>query len=180
MRILTKITAHCPTVNSRSQRRLITLMMCSAAVGLAYAPDHEYRTPSFAACRRSGKRRWIEVWGRVRGAEQATTARLEVRTRGAVHAAATDGWRAVRSGSGARPGGARTAQAPQAVPGAELTRHVRWRHGLQLRLQWGAEGAQRSTSVAVTPTACPLSRAPAPKAADDARRSGARIQRSSF
>ncbi len=116
---------------------------------------HEYRTPAFASCRRSGKRRWIEVWGRVRGAEQGTSAQLQVRSRGAVSAAAARGWRTVLSDNRPRLGRARAAQAQQPSPGAAITRFIPWRRGLEVRLQWDAEGAQGSTGAPLVATACP-------------------------
>lgn len=119
---------------------------------------HEYRTPTFAACRRSGKRRWIEVWGYVRGAQEPSSAQLQVRARGAVTAAAADGWRTVLSGTRPRVAGARAAQAEQPSPGAAVTRFIPWRRGLQVRLQWNGEGAQGSTGAALTPTICPAAR----------------------
>ena len=118
---------------------------------------HEYRTPSFASCRRSGKRRWIEVWGRVRDAQQPTAVQLQVKARGAVTAAAPGAWRTVVSRSVPRRAGARAAQVLQPLGGA-VTRVIPWRRGLQVRLQWNAEGAQQPTGSALTAVGCPAAR----------------------
>ncbi|MFP5363460.1 MAG: hypothetical protein ACLGI5_12110 [Thermoleophilia bacterium] len=116
---------------------------------------HQYRTPAFAACRRKGKRRWIEVWGRVRGADQADAAELEVRTIGGVTAAATRGWRTVAGSARPRLLGARVAQAAPASPGSEITRFIPWQRGLQVRLRWESDGHLTSASSALTVTSCP-------------------------
>ena len=115
---------------------------------------HEYRTPGFAACRRRGNRRWIEVWGHVRGTQQPANVQVQVRTRGAVVAAAEGGWRTVASSTRARLPGAQAAQAPQISAGAATTRLIRWRRGLQVRLHWAGEGARGATGAALTATAC--------------------------
>lgn len=125
---------------------------------------HEYRTPAFAACRVSAKRRWIEVWGRVRGAELPASAQVQVRTRGAANAAAADGWRTVRSAIRPRLGGVRAAQAEQRSPGAAITRFIPWRRGLQVRLQWHGEG-QRGSTAALTATPCRAAKPAGPAAA---------------
>ncbi|MBW3607704.1 MAG: hypothetical protein KY463_05015 [Actinobacteria bacterium] len=119
---------------------------------------HEYRTPAFAACRRSGKRRWIEVWGRVRGADEASSVQLQVRTRGAVAAAAAAGWRTVPGGIRPRLRGFRAAQAQESSPGAAITRFIPWRRGLQVRLQWNGDGAQASAGAALTARPCPAAK----------------------
>lgn len=121
----------------------------------AYA---EYATPSFAACRRSAGRRWIEVWGYLRGAEDSATAELQVRDRRAGVAAADTGWRNVPSEVRPRLGAARAARAQPASPGGRVTRFIPWRRGLQVRLQWNGDGQSPRSGAALTATTCPGAR----------------------
>jgi hypothetical protein len=123
----------------------------------AYA---EYRTPAFAACRRSGNRRWIEVWGRVRGAAGSGSAEVQVRDGASVRAAAAgSGWQTVLSDALPRRSGARAAQIEAVSPGTAITRFIPWRRGLQVRLQWQSGGQEPQISPALTATACPSPRA---------------------
>jgi hypothetical protein len=113
----------------------------------------QYRTPAFARCVRSGGRRVVEVWGRLRGGRAVAT--VQARRPGAAAAAASGGWADVPSATTSRGalsrGAARAAQA--AVAGA-VRRFIPWRRGAQVRLRWTAPGAPDATTLALDPVAC--------------------------
>jgi hypothetical protein len=108
-----------------------------------------FRTPSFAACVRSRRHRWVMVWGHLRGARSPSHATLETN-------AGNSAWRAQASWSSPRvASGARAAATVALAPGAALVRYLPWRPRTTYRIRWtGAEGSSQS-GPALTPATCP-------------------------
>jgi hypothetical protein len=124
------------------------------ADGTAKPAFAQYRTPAFARCVRSGKRRVVEVWGRLRGGRAVAT--VQARRAGtAAAASASGGWAAVPSAATPRRAvSRRAARAAQTGVAGLVTRYIPWRRGAQVRLQWTAPGAQDLTTLALDPIAC--------------------------
>ena len=125
------------------------------ADGTAKPAFHAFRTPAFASCRRVGKQRWIEIWGRVRGSATPVTATVEMRKRGASAAAKDGGWRIVSSSPVPRRGAAKAAQASAGAAGAAVTRFIPYATGLEVRLRWSAGDAAGAPTETLRATACP-------------------------
>ncbi|MCW3065710.1 MAG: hypothetical protein JWN32_2882 [Solirubrobacterales bacterium] len=125
--------------------------------GLFYADGSQkpvvadFRTPTFARCVRTGRRRVVEIWGRVRGEDRRETATVESRLAGPT---GHGGW--VTQASMATPrrrtrGAARTIVA---LPGAAIRRYVAWRPREELRLRWTVAGSTDTSIVAVRASSC--------------------------
>lgn len=117
----------------------------------AYA---QFGTPSVALCHRRGGRRWVEIWGRVRGADGPATVDVQARGPDAAIATAGGGWRTVASSARAALRGATAADVRPVAPGAPVTRFLRWHRGMQVRLHWRVDGGQDREGAALTAPAC--------------------------
>jgi hypothetical protein len=120
------------------------------ADGTAKPAAAAFRTPSYAGCVRSRRRRWTVLWGAVRraGSQQATVESSP---------AGGDAWRGQASWSSLRAARvARAAAVSLPLPsGAPVLRYVPWRRGVSYRIRWtGSDGASR-TGPTVFPAACP-------------------------
>lgn len=116
---------------------------------------HEYGAPAFASCTRSHNRRWIAIWSRMRGRQEAANLQVEIRAPAAGAATASADWRPVTSYPRPRRGGIAATQTRIETPGAAVTRFIPWRPKLVMRVRWSdGERAQR-TSAALTTGRCP-------------------------
>ena len=103
-----------------------------------------YATPGHAACVGTGRRRWAEVWGRLRGRASDGQATVEARV-------GAGEWRAVRSFSRPSRRADGSVQVRQAA-GGTVRRYVPHTAGTAYRLRWSAERA--SAAVAPAGPAC--------------------------
>jgi hypothetical protein len=108
-----------------------------------------FRTPSFAACERRGRSRWVMVWGRVRGDRSPGNAAIESSAAGAA-------WQVQASLN--VPAGAVQARVPATVsvaPGEALVRYLPWRPRTTYRVRWNGANASSLSEPALVPTPCP-------------------------
>jgi hypothetical protein len=112
-----------------------------------------FRTPSFAACVRRGRRRSVMVWGRLRRAPGPATATIEAGRQAADwHAQAS--WTHPPTSRGA---GAATSVA--VATGDQVLRYVPWQPGTAYRVRWAGPDGVSVMGPEVSPAACPRGRA---------------------
>jgi hypothetical protein len=111
-----------------------------------------FRTPTYARCVRDGRRRMVEIWGRVRGDDVRRTATVETR---AAETVGEQGWAMRVSTADPSRRSLRAADAIAPAPGAAVRRFVPWRSGQQLRLHWMSSSSAETTTVALDAPQCP-------------------------
>ncbi len=118
--------------------------------GRAKPAAAEFPFPAYAECVHRGGRRWVRVWGRMRGAAASRKASLESAS------VRTLSWRSEQTwGSLSDTRSMRAATASAAVqPDGELVRFARWQPGGRYRLRWEAGGDAGRLSPTVAPVGC--------------------------
>jgi hypothetical protein len=111
----------------------------------------DFRTPTFARCLRAGRRRVVEIWGRVRGDNRPETVTVETRLAGPT---GRGGWVTQASMATPRRRARRAVRTMVALPGAAIRRYVAWRPGEELRLRWTFAGSPDTSIVAVRAPSC--------------------------
>jgi hypothetical protein len=111
-----------------------------------------FRTPVFARCVHDGRRRMVEVWGRVRGDALRTSATVEARPSGT---RGDDGWSRRLSSDRPRISSPRAVSATAPAPGAAVRRYLPWRIATQLRLRWMSSTSAGLTTDAIDTPPCP-------------------------